>query len=202
MKYKKEIIGYLTEERNVIENLNVDEMNAVLGLLDDCLDNGRTVYVFGNGGSGSTASHMANDFNKAIFKKTDKRFNFSCLNDNLPSVLAISNDEGYDEIFRHQLYGRLTKDDVIIAISGSGNSKNIINACEYAKEIGATIVGFTGYDGGKLKKMADYSINARVDNMQISEDIHLILEHMMISIFYDKYNLKDYKKVLTRKSSD
>ena len=159
--------------------------------------------MIGNGGSGSTASHIANDFNKAIFQNTNKVFNFICLNDNMPLVLAIANDEGYEEIYRYQLTDRLTKDDVIIALSGSGNSKNIINAAMYAKSIGALVIGFTGYDGGELKQLADISIDTFIDNMQITEDIHLILEHMIISIFLDTYGKREYKtRKLIKKDSE
>ena len=83
---------------------------------------------------------------------------------------------------------------MVIAISGSGNSNNIISAVKYAKENGAIIIGFTGYDGGKLKKLADYSINANIDNMEISEDIHMCLDHLLISYFYNKYGRRKYKE--------
>ena len=194
MYYHNKITDYVSKEVVILKGLDVPTINKVINILNDCLEKQKKVYVFGNGGSGSTASHMANDFNKTLFNATDNVFNFICLNDNLPTVLAVANDEGYDEIFRYQLIGRLTKDDVIIALSGSGNSKNIINAVEYAKEVGALVIGFTGYDGGKLKQLADISIDTNVDNMQITEDVHLMLEHMIISIFMDTYGIKKYKK--------
>lgn len=199
MVKRNEIVSYLTAERKAIESLDVSEIDTVFNILNDCLLNGKTVYVFGNGGSGSTASHMTNDFNKALFEKTNMVFDFRCLNDNMATILAVANDTDYSEIFRYQLEGRLNKDDVIIAFSGSGNSKNVINAVEYAKEVGATVVGFTGYDGGVLRKMSDYSFNTNICNMQITEDIHLIIEHLLISTFFETYGEKKYRHLVLKK---
>lgn len=100
-------------------------------------------------------------------------------------VTAIANDISYEDIFYFQLNGRLTKDDLILAISGSGNSKNIIKVVEYAKSIGSKIISFTGFNGGKLKLLSDININANINNMQKSEDIHIILDHMVMSILYN-----------------
>ena len=194
MYHYNKINDYISKEVIGLRGLDVTAINKVINILDECLQTGKKIYVFGNGGSGATASHMANDFNKTLFNKTDAVFNFICLNDNMPTVLAVANDEGYDEIFRYQLIDRLSKDDVIIALSGSGNSKNVINAVTYAKEIGSLVIGFTGYDGGKLKELADVSVDTNIDNMQITEDIHLMLEHMMISIFMENYGQRKYKK--------
>ena len=98
--------------------------------------------------------------------------------------MAIANDIGYDEVFRFQLRGRILPGDIIIAISGSGNSKNVINAVEYAKSCGNKIVGLTGFDGGKLREMCDISLHVPVNSMQITEDIHMIFDHLMMNIFY------------------
>jgi D-sedoheptulose 7-phosphate isomerase len=115
------------------------------------------------------------------YGKADK-FKISCLNDNIPALLAYSNDVSYDEVFLEQLKNYLEPGDLVLGISGSGNSSNIIKAIEYAKLRGNTTIGFTGFDGGKLKKIADYSVNSRIDDMQISEDIHLIVLHIMYKI--------------------
>ena len=205
MNNRNKIMEYLAKEREVIKGLDVGLLNTAFCVLDDCLQNGKKVYVFGNGGSGSTASHMTNDFNNAIFNDTDKTFDFCCLNDNIPTMLAIANDLDYSDIFVYQLSGKLKKDDVVIAISGSGNSKNIIKAVEYAKECGATVIGFTGYDGGKLKEIANYNVGSNINNMEITEDIHLIVEHMLITTFFEKYGRgkKENKKLtLTREEDD
>lgn len=196
---KKLIDNYFNMDFEALNSIDKKELSKVMCLLIDCLYKNRRIYVFGNGGSGSTASHLQNDFNKALFEKTDKKFDVICLNDNIPTLLAIANDEGYDEIFRYQLDGKIKKDDVVIAISGSGNSKNIINAVMLAKECGATVIGMTGFDGGKLKTLADYNLHAKINNMQVAEDVHLCLEHLIINTFYERFGKRKYKKLERRK---
>ena len=139
----------------------------------------------GNGGSASTASHMQNDFNKGISEYVDKKFNFYCLSDNVSTMMAVANDIGYEEVFRFPLINKITDKDLFIGISGSGNSKNVINAAEYAKECGAKVLGITGYSGGKLKEMADYRMHVDENDMQIAEDLHMTFDHMMMKILYN-----------------
>lgn len=183
-KYTVYIKRYLELEMKILQLLDVEAINAALELLEDCLQNERNIYIFGNGGSAATASHIQNDFNKGISEHTQKKFRFQCLNDNVATMMAIANDIGYEEIFRFQLRGKLKPDDVIIALSGSGNSENVINAVTYAKEQGCTIIGLTGFDGGKLKTLSDISLHAPVQSMQVTEDIHMIFDHLMMSVFY------------------
>lgn len=183
-KYKSYIRDYLALEIKVLNSLNVEAINETLCLLEDCLQQERNIYIFGNGGSSATASHFQNDFNKGVSEHTEKKFRFTCLNDNVSTMMAVANDIGFDEVFRFQLQGKIKSSDVIIAISGSGNSKNIINAVEYAKGQGCTIVGLTGYDGGKLKELSDISLHAPIKSMQITEDIHMVFDHLMMSVFY------------------
>ena len=183
-KYISYIMNYITLEIETLQQLDIDAIDAALLLLEECMENERTVYIFGNGGSSATASHFQNDFNKGVSEHTEKKFRFQCLNDNVPTVMAIANDIGFDEIFRFQLQGKLLPTDVIVAISGSGNSKNVLNAVEYAKEKGCKIIGLTGYEGGELRKLSDISLHAPVNSMQVTEDIHMIFDHLMMSIFY------------------
>lgn len=192
MDYRDRINKYLLDEVNVLNDLNREAIGRVLDILIDALMNDRKVYIFGNGGSGSTASHFQGDFNKAEFLKTEKRFKFDCLNDNLAVVSAIANDYGYENVFYRQLKGRLNENDIIIALSGSGNSKNVIKAVEYAKKCKCLTIGFTGYDGGKLKKIVDVNVNTNINNIQITEDIHLCLDHLLISMMFSLYGEKDY----------
>ena len=154
--------------------LDVAAIDEALQLLEETMEKERYIYVFGNGGSSATASHFQNDFNKGVSEHTEKKFRFICLNDNVPTVMAIANDIGFEEIFRFQLQGKLQPGDVVMAISGSGNSKNVINAVEYAREQGCKIIGLTGYNGGKLKELSDISLHAPVQSMQITEDIHML----------------------------
>ena len=182
--YKEQISAYISREIEVLKSLDVDEINKALNLLYETMENGNTVFVFGNGGSASTASHYQNDFNKGVSEHTEKKFNFLCLNDNIPTIMAIANDIGYEEIFRFQLVGHLKPGDVILAISGSGNSKNVINAVEYAKARGHKVIGLTGFNGGKLKELSDVSLHVPINSMQITEDIHMVFDHLMMSVFY------------------
>ncbi len=182
--YKADISAYLEEEIRTIQNLDIEQVNHALNLLLTAFENRNTVYIFGNGGSSATASHYQNDFNKGVSEHTDKKFNFLCLNDNVATVMAIANDIGFEEVFRFQLQGHITPNDLVVAISGSGNSKNVINAVEYAKELGCKVIGLTGFDGGKLKGLSDVSLHAPVNSMQITEDIHMIFDHLMMSVFY------------------
>ena len=183
-KYTDLIKEYIALEQKVLSMMDVESIDKALCLLEDCMENERTIYVFGNGGSASTASHYQNDFNKGVSEHTEKKFRFLCLNDNVPTIMAVANDIGYDEIFRFQLQGKLKPSDVLFAISGSGNSKNVINAVEYAKSLDCTIVGLTGFSGGKLKELSDISLHVPINSMQITEDLHMILDHLMMSVFY------------------
>lgn len=182
--YISEINTYLEHEIDTLKALDVNEINAALNLLLETFEGGNTVFVFGNGGSSATASHFQNDFNKGVSEHTEKKFNFLCLNDNVATVMAVANDIGFDEVFRFQLIGHMRPGDVALAISGSGNSKNVINAVEYAKSQGAKVIGLTGFGGGKLKELSDVSLHVPVNSMQITEDIHMVFDHLMMSIFY------------------
>lgn len=182
--YRKEIAAYIDHEVETLRALDKDAINDALNLLMETMEKGNTVFVFGNGGSSATASHFQNDFNKGVSEHTEKKFNFLCLNDNVATVMAVANDIGFEEVFRFQLRGHIKPGDVVLAISGSGNSKNVINAVEYAKEQGCRVIGLTGFGGGKLRQLADVSLHAPINSMQITEDIHMIFDHLMMSIFY------------------
>jgi len=183
-KYTQYIENYLAQEGRVLASLDVASIDEALQLLEETMNNDGNIYVFGNGGSSATASHFQNDFNKGISEHTEKKFHFTCLNDNVPTVMAIANDIGFEEVFCFQLQGRLKQGDIVMAISGSGNSKNVLNAVEYAKEQGCKVIGLTGYSGGRLKELSDISLHAPVQSMQITEDIHMIFDHLMMSVFY------------------
>ncbi|MBR4909813.1 MAG: SIS domain-containing protein [Clostridia bacterium] len=184
MNYQNEIKDYIENEIETLKKLDVEAINEALNLLLKTQENGNTVYVFGNGGSSSTASHFQNDFNKGVSEHIDKKFNLLCLNDNVSTVMAVANDIGFEEVFRFQLVGHIKPGDVCIAISGSGNSKNVINAVEYAKAQGNKIIGLTGFGGGKLKELSDISLHVPINSMQITEDIHMVFDHLMMSVFY------------------
>lgn len=184
MNYISDIKKYISDEIEVLNQLDVEAINEVMNVFDEAFKNERMIYVFGNGGSSATSSHYQNDFNKGISEYTDTKFRFLCLNDNIPTIMAIANDIGFEEVFRFQLKGRLEKGDLVVALSGSGNSANIINAVKYAKEQGNTVIGITGFDGGKLKKLSDYNLHVPVRSMQITEDVHMFFDHLIMSIYY------------------
>lgn len=190
-----DIRDYLALEIEILKKLDVEQINAALNLLDETRQKKGRIYICGNGGSAATASHFQNDFNKGVSEYIDVPFRFHCLNDNVATLMAIANDIGYEEVFRFQLRNNLEENDVLVAISGSGNSHNVIRAVEYAKEHGCKIIGLTGFSGGKLKELSDISLHAPVNSMQVTEDIHMIFDHLMMSIFYKylcgKEHLKD-----------
>lgn len=184
MNYTQEITNYYARLKQTIEALDKDSLNEVMNLLQDAYKKESKIYVCGNGGSASTASHLMNDFNKGLSYAQDKKWHVVSLNDNVATIMAIANDDSYDKVFSKQLEGNITKNDILLAISGSGNSKNIIEAVKESQKVGAKIVGMTGYNGGKLYEMSDYKMHVPIDDMQIAEDIHLTFNHMMMSIFY------------------
>ena len=184
MDYRAEIKDYIRLETEILQQMDVDAINDAMNLLYEALHQESNIYIFGNGGSSATASHFQNDFNKGISEHTEKKFRFQCLNDNMATVMAVANDIGFEEIFRFQLTGKVKPTDLIIAISGSGNSKNVLNAVEYAKGQGCKVIGLTGYSGGELRKMSDVSLHVPINSMQITEDLHMVLDHLMMSVFY------------------
>ncbi len=182
MDYKQKIKQYIDEEIRVINSLDLDHINAVMNVLENARLSGKSIFICGNGGSAATASHFCCDFNKGVSEHQEKKYKFVCLNDNIPTMMAVANDISYDEIFRFPLKGKITPGDVFIGISGSGNSKNIVNAMEYAKSVGGITIALVGYSGGVLKDMADYHIHVNIENMQISEDIHMMMDHLMMYV--------------------
>lgn len=182
MDYRDQIKQYIKMEKQVLDCLSADEINDVMNLMEDARLSGKRIFICGNGGSASTASHLECDFNKGISYDLDIKYDIECLSDNVPMMMAIANDISYDDIFVVPLRNKLKKGDIVIGISGSGNSENVVRAVAYANKIGAETIAFTGYSGGKLKEMAGHNIHVAVDNMQIVEDVHLVLNHMMMFI--------------------
>lgn len=182
------INGYFNRLTHAINNLNRDEVNDFMNTLLRARDNGKHIFIMGNGGSGATASHYCCDFNKGMSYQQPSRFKLMCLNDNMPTMMAYSNDVSYDDAMVEQLKNFLEPGDLVIGISGSGNSKNVLKAIDYANENGAETMGLTGFSGGELKKRAKHSVHVNIDDMQITEDIHMALCHMMYSILMTNKN--------------
>ncbi len=167
--------AYINLVKETLDNLSITEIDALIEAFYTTYQNGGNIYTMGNGGSGASASHAAGDFLKGASYGLDKRFKMICLNDNLPSMMAIANDIGWDDIFVEPLKNFLQPHDLVIGISGSGNSKNVVKALEFANEQGATTVALTGFNGGKIKEIATISVHAPVMDMEVTEDIHMVI---------------------------
>jgi D-sedoheptulose 7-phosphate isomerase len=173
-------IGYLTQLKGLLDDFPHDTFEKIGQVLLSAYRDERNIFIMGNGGSGSTASHFACDINKGCCTGLDKRFRVMCLNDNIPTILAYANDLSYEKIYVEQLKNFLRHGDVVIGISGSGNSENVLQAVRYAKDNGAGTVGLSGFDGGKLAGIVDVPFVARINDMQKVEDVHMIVIHMLM----------------------
>ena len=182
MDYVADIEGYFEKLRSTLDRISRDELNGFLNLLVDALVAERRIYIMGNGGSAATASHFVADFNKGLSYGKKRRFRCICLNDNIATLMAYANDVSYEDVFVEQLKNFLEPGDLVIGISGSGNSKNVVNAVEYANAHGAITLGLSGYDGGVLKKTAMHGVHIPVMDMQVTEDLHMVLDHMAYAV--------------------
>ena len=162
-----------------LRKLDFTQVNKLTQAFLKARENGNSIFTFGNGGSGATASHAAGDFLKGASYGLEKRFRMICLNDNLPSMMAIANDIGYEDIFIEPLKNFIEVGDVAIGISGSGNSENVVKAMKYAKEKGALTVAMCGFKGGKISEMADIVLHADVMDMEVTEDVHMAIFNMV-----------------------
>ena len=175
--FAKAYLGYLTK---VIQNINTDAIGEFIKLLLAARDRGVTIFFIGNGGSAATASHFANDLSIGT-NSYEKPFRALSLTDNLAVITAIGNDFGYEEIFSRQLNVLGKKGDVLVGISASGNSPNLIHAFDYAKTVGIQTIAITAFDGGKMKHIADHSVHIPTGPKEYgpSEDAHMILDHLI-----------------------
>lgn len=180
--YIDEITVYFEKEKAVLDLISKEDLNNLMNLLMDAREDGKHIFIMGNGGSAATASHYVCDFNKGISLGKDKMFKFICLNDNVPTMMAYANDMSYADVFIGPLKNFMQAGDIVIGISGSGNSENVVRALQYANENGGVSVGITGYSGGKVKQLSKYNVHVPVDDMQITEDLHMVLDHCMMKI--------------------
>jgi len=173
-------VDYLEGLKSLLDVFPHDRFEEIAQALLDAYDYEKHIFIMGNGGSGSTASHFVCDINKGCCLEHAKKFKVMCLNDNIPTILAYANDLSYDKIFVEPLKNFVEKGDLVIGISGSGNSENVLQAIAYSKEVGAKTVGLSGFDGGKLSRMVDIPLVASVHDMQKVEDVHMIVVHMLM----------------------
>jgi len=179
---------YAADLSNALSGVSRDRFGEFVLLLESAYQEERQVFVMGNGGSASTASHIACDLNKSLSFGKQKRFRAICLNDNLPMLMAYANDVSYEDVFVEPLKNFLRSGDLVVALSGSGNSPNVLKAIEYANSHGAHTVGLSGFDGGKLAGMVRTPVVVPVHDMQKAEDAHLILFHVVFQILRARIN--------------
>ena len=177
------IVSFLDEERTCTEQIikKHKEIKKIIDILIKARDTGKTIYVMGNGGSGSTASHFVSDLLKTAITKEKKRFKAISLVDNIPVILAWSNDASYDDVFQQQLVNYLQNGDVVIAFSGSGNSINLVKSLKYCSKSNAVCIGFTGSTGGKIKKFCEICFTVPSKDMLLIESSHVVICHCIIS---------------------
>jgi D-sedoheptulose 7-phosphate isomerase len=170
---------YANELQDTLANLPWTAINDVVRTVFDAWRERKTIFVMGNGGSAATALHMAADLSKNTAVPGFPRLRAVSFNDNMALFSALGNDTAYDQVFREQVLTYVDSDDVVIAISASGNSPNVLNAVTAARDLGATTIGFSGYYGGKLAGMVDIPVVVPNHSIEQIEDLHMILEHMV-----------------------
>ncbi len=177
---------YRTQLLEAISKIDIEKVNQAIDWFKDARSHDHHIFVCGNGGSASTASHLACDIVKGASYNRETRFRIMALTDNLATLTAYSNDVGYDCVFAEQLKNFAQPGDLVMAISGSGNSPNVVRALEYANSIGCKTLALTGRDGGKLGKLAQLNIQVSVPHMGRIEDSHMIVCHMIGYYFMEE----------------
>ena len=172
--------NYIKQHNLVIENFDHQEVKNAISLIKETIEKEKRVAVCGNGGSASAASHYITDWNKMVYAHTGLKFNGICLSDNIGLITAYSNDLSYNEVFSEQVKNLLHEGDLLITISGSGNSENVIKATNVANEMKVNTLSICGYDGGKLKQLSGKSVWIRSNDMQLCEDAQTVFGHMVM----------------------
>ena len=186
--------AYVERLKTELDRTDLAEMQHWADLVYSAWQDEKFVFIFGNGGSGTTASHMAEDLGKSLLKPEDlkdekkKRLKVLSLTDNQGWILAVGNDVGYDQIFVQQLMNYGSRGDLVIAISGSGNSPNVLAAVDWANRHGLKTFGLTGYNGGKLRSLAQAGLHVPLDDMGMVESIHLCLFHWVLNDVFARIN--------------
>jgi len=180
---------YFAKVARTLTSLDREALGHFVDLILETHENDGTLFFMGNGGSAANASHFCGDFIKGLAHDPVKRFRAICLNDNLPALMAIGNDISYDDIFVEQLKNFVKEGDLVIGLSGSGNSPNVVKALEYANSVGARTVALCGFSGGKIKKIATLAIHADIMDMEISEDLHLVIAHCVKRILMERLGI-------------
>lgn len=177
--------AYFARLANVLKEFDHTSIDNAIALIEATWLSNKQIITLGNGGSAVTALHYIADWNKSVFIHGKRPFRGRCLVDNIGLVMAYGNDISFEDIFLEQLKNILTKGDLVIAISGSGNSENVLRAVEYANKSGAVTLGMCGYNGGKLRQIAQHHVWVNVNDMQLSEDMHAIFGHIVMQSLCD-----------------
>jgi D-sedoheptulose 7-phosphate isomerase len=177
-----DVPSYLEELSATIQKLPLPAIDRLVRVFFEAYERGRTIFLFGNGGSAALASHMACDLGKGTAPAAGKRLRAVALTDNVALITAWANDARYEDIFAEQLENLLHPGDVACAISASGNSPNILAALSFARRAGAATAGITGFQGGKMKSFCDVCVVVPSDNMQIIEDLHVSISHAVFRV--------------------
>jgi D-sedoheptulose 7-phosphate isomerase len=177
----KEINEYILDLQQTLDRLPREPIREAIMALHEARLLHRQVFTFGNGGSASTASHFVCDLSKNTRKSGWPDFRVLGLADNMATLSAYSNDEGYENVFRQQLASFVQPDDIVIGISTSGNSPNVLEAIKLANQMNAMTIGLTGFDGGQLSQIVKINIHTPSDCIEQVEDIHLMLQHLMVT---------------------
>jgi len=173
------ISNYLNGLKGCLQKLSEPSIADIADTIFNAYKSNRQIVIMGNGGSATTASHFARDLRMGTVVKGKPRMRTLSITDNVAMITALANDIGYDSVFKEQLVSQLSEGDVVIGISASGNSPNVLNAMEYARANGAITIGLTGFDGGKLKGMVDKAIIVSSWDYGQVEDVHLSLDHII-----------------------
>ena len=178
--------SYKSSLLEAIDRIDLERVNQAIEWFREARTDGRHIFVCGNGGSASTASHFACDIVKGASFERESRFRIMALTDQLPTLTAYANDVGYDAVFVEQLKNFAERGDLFLAISGSGNSPNVLRAMEHANAAGCRTIALTGRDGGKLAPLAQLSIQVPVPHMGRIEDAHMVVCHMIAYCFMEE----------------
>lgn len=170
--------SYLNDLKVALGGITQEQVNVLTESILKAAKNNKSVYIFGNGDSATNAFHFSADLAKTATMHK-KKLKILCLNENVPLMTAWANDESYDSIFARQLENFVEKEDVVIGITTSGNSPNVVKALELANKVGATTIALSAFEGGNIKPVAKHLILAKTKNVEIAEDIHFILGHMV-----------------------
>ena len=176
--------SYSEKLQEILQQSDWSPVEELATDMQKCWKDGRRVFLCGNGGSAGNAIHLANDFIYGIAKKTGGGIRAISLSDNSAVITCLANDVGYDYIYSEQLAVQAEKDDILIVLSGSGNSSNILHAVDQAKKMQIKSFAVLGYSGGKCKELVDVPIHFSVDDMQIAEDLQIIVGHMLMQWLY------------------